>query len=122
MLLAAYKSEGLSRFQPMMSGSNTCAAQATKRTCDLLIYSGGWSPAVHLHSQSGGINKWDDNRHCFVPHTTKQASFSIGSCNGTWSLEDCLKEGIACGRDVAGKFKFKNVNDINITNYERKLN
>ena len=27
---------------------------AEKIECDLLAVSGGWNPAVHLHSQSGG--------------------------------------------------------------------
>lgn len=103
-------------------GTNTCEEQTKKRNCDLLIYSGGWSPAVHLHSQSGGINKWDDNRHCFVPHTTKQASFSIGSCNGTWSLEDCLKEGIACGIDAAVSLNLKTYDIPLPTTKKIKLN
>ena len=29
---------------------------------DLLAVSGGWSPAVHLHSQSGGKLRWDEAR------------------------------------------------------------
>ena len=35
--------------------------------CDLLAVSGGWSPAVHLHAQSGGRPKFDDTKACFVP-------------------------------------------------------
>ena len=38
--------------------------------CDLLAMSGGWSPAVHLHSQAGGKNAWDESLHCFVPRQT----------------------------------------------------
>ena len=32
--------------------------------------SGGWNPAVHLHSQAGGGILWDQARYCFVPGAT----------------------------------------------------
>jgi sarcosine oxidase subunit alpha len=69
--------------------------------CDLLAISGGWSPAVHLHSQAGGGNRWDAARHCFVPGETAQANVSVGACNGRWSLRDCLREGIEAGTAAA---------------------
>ena len=31
---------------------NRCESEIEKKQCDLVVYSGGWSPAVHLHSQS----------------------------------------------------------------------
>lgn len=65
--------------------------------CDLVAMSGGWSPAVHLHSQAGGKITWDEGRHCFVPGEVTQANLSVGSCNGTWDLASCLREGIAAG-------------------------
>lgn len=69
--------------------------------CDLLAVSGGWSPAVHLHSQAGGKNDWDDALHCFVPGETAQANISAGACKGQWSLESCLREGIDAGNAAA---------------------
>ncbi|MFM1593910.1 MAG: 2Fe-2S iron-sulfur cluster-binding protein [Woeseiaceae bacterium] len=100
------------------ANDNTCKDIADKRECDLLIYSGGWSPAVHLHSQSGGKNKWDEERHCFVPDKPSQASSSIGSCNGTWILEDCLKEGINCGQEMVTNLGFQAA-DINLPNSKK---
>ena len=41
--------------------------------CDLLAMSGGWSPAVHLHSHSGGKNRWDHELSGFVPDVSPQA-------------------------------------------------
>ena len=35
--------------------------------CDLLAVSGGWNPTVHLHSQSGGKARFDENLGGFVP-------------------------------------------------------
>ncbi|MDA0680693.1 MAG: sarcosine oxidase subunit alpha family protein [Proteobacteria bacterium] len=71
--------------------------------CDLLAMSGGWSPAVHLHSQSGGTNAWDETRHCFVPAESAQANVSAGACNGHWSLKACLQDGIDAGAEVAAR-------------------
>ena len=79
---------------------NTCESEIEKKQCDLVVYSGGWSPAVHLHSQSGGKNKWDQDRHCFVPESNVHGPFSIGSCNGTWSLDECFAESIECTKNI----------------------
>lgn len=74
--------------------------------CDLLAMSGGWSPAVHLHSQAGGRNVWDDQLHCFVPDSPRQANRSAGSGRGKWSLADCLADGVAAGNDAAAECGF----------------
>jgi len=71
--------------------------------CDLVAMSGGWSPAVHLHAQSGGKNTWDDNLHCFVPGKVAQACVSAGSGNGKWSLPDCLQDGLDAGKVVVAR-------------------
>ncbi|MFT5371933.1 MAG: sarcosine oxidase subunit alpha [Lysobacterales bacterium] len=84
------------------SGDSSATVQAVINiSCDLLAVSGGWSPAVHLHSQAGGKNVWDDSLHCFVPGETAQANFSAGACKGQWTLEACLKEGIDAGSAAA---------------------
>jgi sarcosine oxidase subunit alpha len=36
-------------------------------SADLVAVSGGWSPAVHLHSQAGGRLRWDATQAAFVP-------------------------------------------------------
>lgn len=65
--------------------------------CDFVAMSGGWSPAIHLHSQSGGRNEWNDEWQCFVPGDSVQACVSAGAGNGKWSLADCLADGIDAG-------------------------
>ncbi len=69
--------------------------------CDLLVVSGGWSPAVHLHAQAGGKPRFDEQRACFVPGAPLQPQSCVGACNGTWSLEACLREGEAVGAAAA---------------------
>ena len=71
--------------------------------CDLVVVSGGWSPAVHLHSQAGGRLAWDDASLCFSPSQTRQAHVSAGSGNGKWSLGECLKDGLRAGTEVLSR-------------------
>ena len=70
--------------------------------CDLVATSGGWNPTLNLHSQSGGQPRFDDYRSCFVPGPSVQAERSAGSCNGGFSLGECLAQGYAAGADAAG--------------------
>ncbi len=74
--------------------------------CDLLAMSGGWSPAVHLHSQSGGRNVWNDELHCFVPGEAMQECCSAGAGNGKWLLRDCLQDGLRVGNGAATQCGF----------------
>lgn len=77
--------------------------------CDLLAMSGGWNPAVHLHSQAGGRIDWDDARACFVPGTVRQDHVSVGACNGSFSLDVCLEEGKQAGLEAARACGFEPV-------------
>ena len=74
--------------------------------CDLVATSGGWNPTLNLHSQSGGQPRFDDYRSCFVPGPSAQAERSAGSCNGGFSLGECLAQGHAAGADAAGAAGF----------------
>lgn len=67
--------------------------------CDLLLVSGGWSPAVHLYSQAGGKLDYCELRNCFVPDLDLANIKSIGSCNGTFLFDDCLAEGQSVSTD-----------------------
>ena len=69
--------------------------------CDLVCMSGGWSPAVHLHSQAKGKLAYDERLAAFVPGDAVQASRSAGSANGVLTLAACLAEGLAAGAAAA---------------------
>ena len=71
--------------------------------CDLVAMSGGWSPAVHLHSQAGGRLAWDDSRLGFLPAEARQAHDSAGACNGARSLGECLADGLRAGEDAVSR-------------------
>ena len=69
--------------------------------CDLLAVSGGWSPAVHLFSQSRGGLRYDDGLTAFVPDNSPAAVVSAGACNGTYATQNCLSEGADAGLRAA---------------------
>ena len=75
------------------------AVEGRRRTipCDLVAVSGGWNPTIHLHSQSGGRARYDPDKACFVPGEPVQAERSAGSCNGSFTLAQCLAEGLEAG-------------------------
>ena len=75
--------------------------------CDLVAVSGGWSPAVHLHSQAGGRLAWDDSRLCFLPAEARQANVSTGAGNGKWSLGECLADGLRAGAEAVSRLGLK---------------
>tara|TARA_B100001057_G_scaffold8816_1_gene8132 strand:- start:1175 stop:4180 length:3006 start_codon:yes stop_codon:yes gene_type:complete len=58
--------------------------------CDCLGISGGWTPAVHLFTQSGGKLKFRDEDQIFVPDNYSSDQISIGSCNGDFTLDEIL--------------------------------
>ncbi|MEO5808136.1 sarcosine oxidase subunit alpha family protein [Devosia sp.] len=65
--------------------------------CDVIAMTGGWTPAVHLFSQSRGKLTYDANRQIYLPGTSPQALQSVGACNGTFDLATALAEGHAAG-------------------------
>jgi sarcosine oxidase subunit alpha len=69
--------------------------------CDVICVSGGWDPAVHLFSQSGGRLAYDDVQHCFVPGAAAQPTRAAGAANGAFMLADCVAEGGAAGARAA---------------------
>ena len=72
-----------------------------KISCDLVAVSGGWSPTVHLHAQSGGRPRFDVEKGCFVPGLPVQAERSAGASAGIFSLSRCLETGLAAGAAAA---------------------
>ena len=67
---------------------------------DLLAVCGGWSPDLHLFSQSRGTLRWDDEAAGFLPDTAVQAVRCVGSANGVTDLAGCLADGAAAGAEA----------------------
>jgi len=71
--------------------------------CDLLLMSGGWTPSVHLYSQSRGKVVWNEEAQAFLPGEHVQRERSAGACRGVFGLKAALEDGAAAGRDAAEK-------------------
>ncbi|WP_017975429.1 2Fe-2S iron-sulfur cluster-binding protein [Actinopolyspora halophila] len=70
-------------------------------TCDLLLVSGGWNPAVHLHSQARGAVRFVESIGAFVPDGSEQAVRSIGAAAGSFTTGECLRSGADAGTEAA---------------------
>ena len=64
---------------------------------DCLLMSGGWTPSVHLFSQSRGKLKFVEEEGRFLPDVYPENCISVGSCNGTDDLALAIEEGSAAG-------------------------
>jgi sarcosine oxidase subunit alpha len=80
----------------------TTARAATLRvSASVVAVSGGWSPAVHLHSQAGGTLRWDDDRVAFVPALARPQHHLAGAIDGAGDVASCLAAGHAAGTAAA---------------------
>jgi sarcosine oxidase, subunit alpha len=59
--------------------------------CDCLGMAGGWTPAVHLFTQSGGKLKFREEDQVFIPNKYPSKQISIGSCNGDFELDKIIE-------------------------------
>ena len=68
---------------------------------DAILMSAGWTPSVHLFSQSRGKVAFNDETKRFVPGTYAQDCVSVGACNGTDGLSATIDEAYAAGAKAA---------------------
>jgi sarcosine oxidase subunit alpha len=68
---------------------------------DALLMSGGWTPSVHMYSQSRGRVVWDAPSGRFLPGEYPQDGISVGACNGATDLSTTLSEAVAAGERFA---------------------
>jgi sarcosine oxidase subunit alpha len=59
--------------------------------------SGGWTPSVHLFSQSRGKLRFDPETGVFLPAESAAQEVSVGACAGVFDLSACLSDGYAAG-------------------------
>lgn len=81
-----------------------------KLAVDALIVSAGWTPSVHLFSQSRGKLRFDAEGQRFLPDIYAQDCVCVGACNGTDDLAELLGEAIAAGGgslSLGGKNRFE---------------
>jgi len=69
--------------------------------CDLLLMSGGFTPSVHLQSQSRGRLAWDDTVQSFIPAQAAERVRSVGACRGVFCAAAARADGAAAGAAAA---------------------
>ena len=60
--------------------------------CDTILMSGGWTPTVHLFSQSRGQLVFDGESGTYLP-----SEGAVGACAGVFDLAACLRDGTEAG-------------------------
>jgi sarcosine oxidase subunit alpha len=70
--------------------------------CDAVLMSGGFTPSVHLYSQSRGKLMWDGDLQAFLPGQSAENERSAGACRGQFGLARALADGHAAGAAAAG--------------------
>jgi len=69
--------------------------------CDVVLMSGGYTPSVHLYSQSRGKLQWDERLQAFLPGAPSERVRSVGGCRGVFELAAALADGAAAGSAAA---------------------
>jgi len=69
--------------------------------CDIVLMSGGYTPSVHLFSQSRGKLEWDERMQAFLPGAAAERARSAGACRGIFDLTAALTDGAAAGAAAA---------------------
>ncbi len=77
-------------------------ANRERIACDLLCVNGGWTPSIHLFSQSRGRPRFDPELGAFVPGDAVQPQRSAGACRGLFGLAEAIADGQAAGAAAAG--------------------
>jgi len=85
----------------------SATGMARRIECDAVAVSGGWTPSVHLFSQSAGKLRWNEDIAAFVPDISVQREVSAGACNGAFTLAECLDQGCKAGADAAAALGFE---------------
>ncbi|UHS62258.1 sarcosine oxidase subunit alpha [Agrobacterium vaccinii] len=97
---SVYNTSGRLRVSSMTVGRNGGSFKR-KIKVDALVVSAGWTPSVHLFSQSRGKLTYDTENQRFLPDVHVQDCVSIGACNGTDDLIDLIAEAAAAGGGTA---------------------
>ena len=74
---------------------------AARLACDAVLMSGGYTPSVHLFSQSRGKLVWNESLLVFVPGLSAECERSAGACRGVGDLTAALEDGAAAGLAAA---------------------
>ncbi len=78
-------------------GADGKTGPAERIACDHIVMSGGFTPAVHLFSQSKGALRFDPVIQAYVPGVSAERERSAGAARGVFGLAACVADGWAQG-------------------------
>ncbi len=73
------------------------AGQPDDIACDLIAMSGGWTPSVHLFSQSRGKLKFDARDADFPARARRRRTCLVGACAGVFDFAEALADAAQAG-------------------------
>ena len=91
---------------PLRADANGLAGTSRRLACDLIASSGGWSPTLHLGSQTGIKPRWSDSAGAFLPGDPGERTLYAGAVAGTPTLRGCLEQGALAGATAASRAGF----------------
>ena len=100
---------GRLRVSSVRLGEVTATGEVTPAAtidCDALLMSGGYTPTVHLFSQSRGSLAWDAKRNVFLPGKPAERTHTAGACRGNDALTAALADGAGVGAAAAAAAGF----------------
>ena len=62
---------------------------------------GGFTPSIHLFSQSRGKLRFEEKLNAFLPDGGAERERSAGACRGIFGLDAALADGVAAGEAAA---------------------
>ncbi|PZQ21503.1 MAG: sarcosine oxidase subunit alpha [Sphingopyxis macrogoltabida] len=71
--------------------------------CDAVLMAGGFTPSVHLFSQSRGTLRWDEALQAYIPEASPENLVCAGAGRGIFALQEALADGMAAGRAAAAQ-------------------
>jgi sarcosine oxidase subunit alpha len=74
-------------------GSDGKTGSAQRIACDHIAMSGGFTPTVHLFSQSKSALRFDQTLQAYVPGTSVERVRAAGAARGLFGLEEALADG-----------------------------
>jgi len=69
--------------------------------CDLVLMSAGFTPSVHLYSQSRGTLSWSEGLQAFLPDVPAERVRCVGGCRGVFAAAAALADGASAGAEAA---------------------
>ena len=91
---------------PLDDAGAAVTGPSRRLDCDLIASSGGWSPTLHLGSQTGVKPRWSDAAAAFLPGALGPHASWAGAVTGARSLRDCLADGARVGAHAASEVGF----------------